>query len=225
MSDFEVCSLSPVCASAGETAHRSFEPATGHWSASAQERRTQIPTTWLSIPRTNTCNRWESSICLSLGSRRPHAWMYPCAQFVRKVRHEFMLAVKCRRNSEEMRQEMDWPYYPRPPEPLLAHYLSKLNQDRCVYFVQPFKRLIVHVSSVILKKKQKQKKTHLFNSMPLKMVLKRLCPISSWIGSASKTQHTFLPWTWWGCSGKDQQTGKSLYLRNCGLKKKKTHNP
>lgn len=71
MSDFEVCSLSPVCASSGETAHRSFEPATGHWTASAQERRTQIPTTWLSIPRTNTCNRWESSICLSLGSRRP----------------------------------------------------------------------------------------------------------------------------------------------------------
>lgn len=148
--------FSPVCASSGETAHRSFEPATGHWAASAQERRTQIPTTWLSIPRTNTCNRWESSICLSLGSRRPHAWMYPCAQFVRKVRHEFMLAVKCRRNSEETRQEMDWPYFPRPPEPLLAHYLSKLNQDRCVYFVQPFKRLIVHVSSVILKRKPKE---------------------------------------------------------------------
>lgn len=68
------------------------------------------------------------------------------------------------------------------------------------------------------------KKNHLFNSMPLKMVLKRLRPISNWIGSASKTQHMFLPWTWWGCSGKDQQTGKSLYMRNCGLKKNQKHN-
>lgn len=43
MSYLEVCSLSPVCASSGETAHRSVEPATGHRAASAQERTTHDP--------------------------------------------------------------------------------------------------------------------------------------------------------------------------------------
>lgn len=85
--------------------------------------------------------------------------MQPRAQFVRKVRHKFMLAVKHRRPREGTRQKMNGPYYPRTPEPLLAHDLSKLKQDRCVYFAQPFKRLIAHVSSVILSQKNNNKQT------------------------------------------------------------------
>lgn len=47
--------------------------------------------------------------------------------------------------------------------------------------------------SCIFSYTSKKKQQHLFNRMPLKMVLKRLGPISNWIGSASKTQHMFLP--------------------------------
>lgn len=94
--------------------------------------------------------------------------MYPCAQSVR-TKSDTSLCWRWDAGGTVRKRGGRWidrisP--PRPPESLLAHYLSEMNQDRCVYFAQPFRHLFVHVSLVKLWFK---KKSHSATSIPFKI--------------------------------------------------------